>query len=53
MVKKSETWRWSSAGAHAKRKDDILVQTKPLPAMIKSPWEKFLSVDVQESEMAL
>jgi putative transposase len=53
LVKKPEAWRWSSAGAHVKRKDDILVQTKPLLAMIKSPWKKFLSVDAQESEMAL
>ena len=45
--------RWSNAGAHAKQKNDILVQTKPLLAMIKSPWKKFLSVDAQESEMAL
>jgi putative transposase len=53
LVKKPEAWRWSSAAAHAKRKDDILVRTKPLLAMIKSPWGKFFSVDVQESDMAL
>ena len=53
LVKKPEAWRWSSAAAHAKRKDDILVRTKPLLAMIKSPWKKFLSVDVQESDMDL
>ena len=53
LVKKPEAWRWSSAAAHAKRKDDILVRTNPLLAMIKSPWKKFLSVDVQESDMAL
>jgi putative transposase len=53
MVKTPEAWRWSSARAHAKRKDDILVQTSPLLAMIKSPWGKFLSVDAQELEMDL
>ena len=53
LVKKPVAWRWSSAGAHAKGKDDILVQTKPLLDMIKSPWAKFLSVDAHESEMAL
>jgi putative transposase len=53
MVKTPEAWRWSSARAHAKRKDDILVQTSPLLAMIKSPWGKFLSVDAQELEMEL
>lgn len=25
-------------------KDDILVQTKPLIAMIKSPWKKFFNI---------
>jgi putative transposase len=51
MVKNPQAWRWSSAYAHTQRKDDILVRTKPLLAMIKSPWKKFLSVDLQESEM--
>jgi putative transposase len=53
LVKTPEAWRWSSAAAHVKRKDDILVRTKPLAAMIKSSWKKFLSVDVQESDMEL
>jgi len=53
MVKNPQSWRWSSADAHAQRKDDILVRTKPLLAMIKSPWKKFLSVGIQESEMDL
>jgi REP-associated tyrosine transposase len=53
MVASPEAWRWSSAGAHAKRKDDTLVHTKPLLAMINSPWGEFLSVDAHESEMAL
>jgi putative transposase len=53
MVKNPQAWRWSSADAHAQRKDDILVRTKPLLAMIKSPWKKFLSVGIQESEVDL
>ena len=53
MVKNPQAWRWSSADAHAKGKDDLLVQTKPLLAMIKSPWKKFLSVDIHKSEMDL
>ena len=53
MVKNPQTWRWSSADAHAQGKDDILVRTKPLLAMIKSPWKKFLSVGIQESQMDL
>ncbi len=53
MVKNPQSWRWSSADAYAQRKDDILVRTKPLLAMIKSPWKKFLSVGIQESEVDL
>jgi putative transposase len=41
MIKKSEAWRWSSAGAHLRGEDDILVKVKPLLAMIKSPWKNF------------
>jgi putative transposase len=53
MVKNPQAWRWSSADAHIQRMDGILVRTKPLLAMIKSPWKKFLSVDIQKSEMDL
>ena len=53
MVKNPQAWRWSSADVHPRRKDDILVRTKPLLAMIKSPWKKFLSVGIHESEMDL
>jgi putative transposase len=53
LVKNPEDWPWSSAGPHFKRKDDMLVKTKPLMEMVKSPWKTFLSVDAQESEMEL
>ena len=53
IVKTPESWRWSSARAHVKRIDDILVQTKPLLSMINSSWRKFISSDARESEMAL
>jgi putative transposase len=53
MVKNPQAWRWSSADAHVQRTDDILVRTKPLLAMIKSPWKKFLSAGIQESQMDL
>jgi putative transposase len=35
LVKKAEDWPWSSAGAHIKGKDDILVKAKPLRGMVK------------------
>lgn len=53
MVKTPEAWRWSSARAHVKRKDDILVQANPLLEIIKSSWGKFLSVYAEELEIAL
>ncbi len=53
MVKIPGDWPWSSAGPHIKRKDDVLVRTKPLLKMVKSPWKSFLTVDAQESERAL
>ncbi|ACN16401.1 transposase family protein [Desulforapulum autotrophicum HRM2] len=53
LVEKPENWRWSSAGAHMKGKDDILVMTKPLLEIVKTPWEVFLSLDVEKSQIEL
>ncbi|MBW1759176.1 MAG: transposase [Deltaproteobacteria bacterium] len=53
LVKKPEDWPWSSAGAHIKGKDDILVKIKPLQKIVNKPWEKFLAFDVQEQEIEL
>ena len=53
MVEKPEAWRWSSANAHLTGKDDLLVSTSPMIAMVKAPWKKFLSLETQESEMTL
>ena len=53
LVKKPEDWRWSSAKAHMKRKDDILVKTRPVLEIVNKPWKKFLASDVQEFEMEL
>ena len=53
LVKKPELWPWSSAEAHIKGKDDVLVKTEPLGEMINKSWKHFLSVDVQESEIDL
>ena len=49
----SLSWRWSSAASHVKCKDDIFVHIGTFPAMMKALWKKFLSVDIQESEMDL
>lgn len=53
LVKKPEDWSWSSANAHIKGKDDILVQAKPLLDIVTKTWKKFLSFDLQDFEMAL
>jgi putative transposase len=53
LVKRPEAWRWSSADAHVKGKDDILVQPQPLLDLVKSPWKQYLSVDALEHEWRL
>jgi putative transposase len=53
LVRKPEAWPWSSAGAHIKGKDDLLVETKPLCETVNKSWKQFLAVDAQESEMEL
>jgi REP-associated tyrosine transposase len=53
LVQRPEDWRWSSAGPHIKRKDDVLVKTKPLLGIIQSPWDKFLKIDAQEKDISL
>jgi len=53
LVKKPEEWRWSSARAHMKGKDDILVQTKPLLDIVTKTWKKFLAFDLQDFEMEM
>ena len=53
LAREPEGWRWSSARAHMKGKDDILVKTRPLLEIVSRPWGKFLSSDVQEPEIEL
>ena len=53
LVKNPEEWKWSSAGPHIKKKNDILVKTKPLLEMVKKPWKDFLSNDIHSSEIDL
>ena len=53
LVKKPEQWRWSSARAHVKAQDDILVNHKPLLELVKKPWDRFLALGLKESEIGL
>ncbi len=53
LVKRPKDWKWRSAVAHMKEKDDILVKTRPLLEIVNTPWEDFLSSDINESEIEL
>ena len=53
LVQRPEKWRWSSAGAHLKGGDDILVKTKPLLEMVSSSWKRFLSDDAKNHEIEI
>ncbi len=52
IVTKPSDWTWSSAKAHMKGKDDILVKTKPLREIVTKPWRKFLLQDANDHEIA-
>lgn len=50
LVDVPQKWKWSSASAHIKNKDDELVKVEPLIAIVQKPWAKFLSLEVTGSE---
>jgi putative transposase len=43
LVKQPEQWLWSSASAHIKAENDILVNVSPVLAMVQDDWKRFLS----------
>jgi putative transposase len=50
LVPDPYSWKWSSAGAHAEGKDDILVKVSPLLEMVGN-WERFLSdADAEDAD---
>ncbi len=49
LVKKARDWPWSSAKAHIRGQDDLLVKVKPLLQVIGENWSKFL-VDYPKDE---
>jgi len=51
LVRRPEEWPFSSARAHIKGRDDILIKSKPMTDRISKPWGMFLSDDVGEHEM--
>ncbi len=42
LVATPQTYRWSSASAHLKKRDDRLVRVEPLLSLV-GPWRRFLS----------
>ena len=50
LVKTPSKWKWSSAAAHIKNKDDKLVKAEQLTAIVQKPWAKFLSQEVTSEE---
>ncbi|MEJ2691048.1 MAG: transposase, partial [Deltaproteobacteria bacterium] len=49
IAKKPEEYKWSSAMAHVRREDDILVKTGPLLAIV-ADWHELLANDLPEEE---
>jgi len=50
LAKSPWGWKWSSARAHRKAKDDALVTVRPMLQLV-SDWEDFLGVDPTETEL--
>ena len=51
LVTHPENWNWSSAESHIHGRDNILLKSTQLMEMVDTPWQEFLSVDVQKSEI--
>ena len=49
LVEEAWDWRWSSAKAQRRGKDDRLVKVKPLLELVGN-WKEFVSMDASEEE---
>jgi putative transposase len=52
LAKNAWTYQWSSASAHIKGNDDILVQVQPMLDIV-SDWQDFISNDVSNEDLTL
>jgi len=50
LVKNASKWKWSSATAHLKGKDDGFVMVKPMLERI-SNWQKYLDESVSQDDL--
>ncbi len=53
LVQRARDWPWSSAKAHIREQDDLLVKVKPLLDMTEKRWSKFLNEYPEEAEIEL
>jgi putative transposase len=51
LVKRAEDWPWSSATAHIKAKNDILVNVSPALSIVQDDWKRFLSKTDSSAQM--
>lgn len=51
LVKQPQQWPWSSASAHIKAKNDILVNVSPALSIVQDNWKRFLSKAVSFEQM--
>lgn len=50
IVKRAELYRWSSAQAHVRQRDDKLVKVKPMLELIKD-WSEYLSMGIRYKDI--
>ena len=50
LVETPIKWRWSSAAAHIRNKDDQLVKVGPLNTIVQKPWAEFLLQKVSSEQ---
>lgn len=53
LVKHPEQWIWSSASAHIKAEDDILVKVNPGLSIVQKNWKQFLSKTQSSDQMEI
>jgi putative transposase len=53
LVERVRDWPWSSARAHLKGRDDLLVRVKQLLEMTEKSWNKFLGEYPEEPEIEI
>lgn len=53
LVDQPEQWIWSSASAHIKAKDDMLMKVNPGFSILQEDWKQFLSKTESSEQMEI